>query len=148
MEIKGFFGEHRWLSNFWITPVEYEGIMYPSVEHAYQAAKTFDPNWREIVSRAETPKKAKYYGYRVPKREDWESVKLQIMEALVLNKFLRNEELKVRLILTGTGLLEETNSWGDTFWGVCNGVGENHLGKILMKVRESFSSSVGRASGS
>ena len=41
-----------------------------------------------------------------------------------------------RLINTGDAILIEGNTWGDTYWGVCDGVGENRLGKLLMEVRE------------
>lgn len=57
------------------------------------------------------------------------------MEALVLLKFAQNSDLRYRLLRTGDAYLEETNNWGDKFWGVCDGEGENHLGKIIMKVR-------------
>ena len=39
------------------------------------------------------------------------------------------------LIQTGDSVLIEGNTWGDRVWGVCNGVGENRLGRILMKIR-------------
>ena len=51
-------------------------------------------------------------------------------------KFTQNEELKSRLLATGTHLLEEGNTWGDKIWGTVDGEGENHLGKILMRVRK------------
>ena len=58
------------------------------------------------------------------------------MEDICRAKFTQNEELKKKLIDTGDATLIEGNTWNDTFWGVCNGVGENNLGKILMKIRE------------
>ena len=51
-------------------------------------------------------------------------------------KFTKHKDLKEKLLATGDAYLEETNHWHDTFWGVCKGKGQNHLGKILMEVRE------------
>jgi predicted NAD-dependent protein-ADP-ribosyltransferase YbiA (DUF1768 family) len=73
-------------------------------------------------------------GRSVKLRPDWESIKLDVMETAVRIKFT-DPELAAKLIATGDEELIEGNWWNDTFWGVCNGVGENHLGKILMKVR-------------
>jgi hypothetical protein len=64
------------------------------------------------------------------------------MESLVKEKFTRDTELGAKLVATGDEELVEGNYWGDTFWGVCRGVGQNHLGKILMKVREELRSNV------
>lgn len=54
----------------------------------------------------------------------------------VFEKFLQNPELRNRLIDTGNKILIEGNTWGDTYWGMCNGNGLNKLGEILMIVRE------------
>ena len=51
-------------------------------------------------------------------------------------KFAQNPELAMQLLATGTRYLEETNTWGDTYWGVCEGKGLNMLGKTLMQVRD------------
>ena len=51
-------------------------------------------------------------------------------------KFSTNESLKKRLLETGDEELIEGNTWNDTYWGVCKGVGLNKLGEILMRVRE------------
>jgi ribA/ribD-fused uncharacterized protein len=135
-EIKGFFGEYRWLSNFWPTDIVFDGAMYKTVEHAYQAAKIADPMARDIVRFAETPKKAKALSYKISMRDGWDYIKLGIMELLVERKFKNNPNLLQKLLDTNDAYLEETNTWGDTFWGVCDGIGENNLGKILMKIRE------------
>lgn len=136
MEIKGFFGRYRWLSNFWITPVQYEEQKYVSVEHAYQAAKSLNMLDRNYIAGLNSPKEAKAEGYKLNARPDWEDIKLDIMYQLVKDKFTRSSHLREWLKATGDTYLEETNTWGDTFWGVCDGIGENHLGKILMRVRE------------
>ena len=64
-------------------------------------------------------------------------MKLQLMERLLLKKFDDNHpQLQQMLLATGEEELVEGNYWGDVYWGVCNGVGENHLGKLLMKIRD------------
>ena len=68
-------------------------------------------------------------------REDWDRIKKRIMFKLVKDKFTRDETLRTKLLGTGNDLLVEDNTWGDTYWGKCNGKGKNHLGKILMRVR-------------
>jgi ribA/ribD-fused uncharacterized protein len=136
MAIQGFFGEYRFLSNFWYARVWYDGLEYSSVEHAYQAAKSLDKGDRIVIKNLAKPGEAKRYGGRVPIREDWETVKIDIMSDLVEQKFKLNSKLRAQLLATGNEWLEETNTWGDTFWGVCNGVGQNWLGAILMSVRE------------
>lgn len=132
--IKGFFKQYRFLSNFHVADVEFEGIVYPSTEHAFQAAKTLNIEERKKVAAAPTPKESKYLGRRLKLREDWEEVRISVMEAVCRDKFTRHEILKACLLATGESYLEETNYWGDRFWGV-DGTGENNLGKILMKIR-------------
>lgn len=134
-EIKGFFGKYRWLSNFWYAPVMYESIIYPTNEHAYQAAKSDNPLVRSLVVAIASPFDAKKWGYDISLRSDWETQKRGIMKSIVSDKFNRNKHLRVWLLATGDKYLEETNTWGDTYWGVCDGNGSNHLGYILMEVR-------------
>lgn len=136
--INGFFGKYRWLSNFEMATVELDGIEYPSTEHAYQAAKSTDPAERRRIRLAEKPAEAKRLGkpeIMQHKRADWQSVSLSVMEDLCRQKFTKHQDLKKKLLDTGDAYLEETNTWGDVFYGVCKGKGENHLGKILMKIR-------------
>jgi ribA/ribD-fused uncharacterized protein len=107
---------------------------YLTVEHAYQAAKTFDLDERRVIRKVNTPGEAKRLGKKVTMRQDWDLVKLKTMEFLLRQKF-SYEHLRDALIATGDAELIEGNTWGDTYWGVCNGVGENHLGKLLMTIR-------------
>ena len=132
--IKGFFGEYRFLSNFELGEVVFEGIKYPSSENAYQAAKSLNTDVREKFVNIE-PADSKKLGRKIIVRNDWEKVKYNVMYEIVLDKFTRNKNLGDLLINTGDKYLEETNHWKDTIWGVCNGVGKNWLGKILMDVR-------------
>ena len=134
-KISGFNGQWRFLSNFYETQITYEGITYPSVENAYQAAKTISQEERLKFVNI-TAKEAKSLGKKITLRDDWEQIKIQVMWNLIYEKFTRNRKLLSSLLLTGDTQIEETNWWGDRFWGVCKGEGENHLGKLLMKLRE------------
>jgi len=140
--IDKFEGEYRFLSNFWMSPLEYNGRTFHSVEQAYQFEKCDDLVYQNAIVKAEKPWKAKKIGKKksmeelgVEIREDWEEIKLDVMRKLVTIKF-KNPELRQKLINTGNAELIEGNWWNDKWWGVCNGIGENHLGKILMEVRE------------
>ena len=133
--IDSFSGEHAFLSNFFPSAIRFEGQTYPTVEHAFQAAKTSDPEERARVRDASTPARAKAVGRRVRLRAEWESVKVAIMTGFVREKFRRDEELRALLLATGERPLVEGNTWNDRFWGVVRGQGKNHLGKILMLVR-------------
>lgn len=143
-----FIKQYRFLSNFWETPVEFEGTVYPSAEHAYQAAKTLEPEYRESVLLTPTPGKAKRMGKHVPIRPDWDDVKLEVMETILRDKFgPHNAGLNELLSVTKGQELIEGNFWHDTFWGVClgskkcdcspdNPQGNNNLGLLLMKIRD------------
>ena len=133
--IRGFDGPYRFLSNFWACIVHMDGKDYRSLEHAYQAAKTLDEEERAWIRASSYAGIAKRKGRRVTIREDWDRIKRPIMFELVMDKFTRDESLKTKLLETGNALLVEDNTWGDTYWGKCNGEGKNHLGKILMRVR-------------
>ena len=88
--IKEFQGENRFLSNFHPCRIDWEGIIYPSVEHAYQASKTLDKNERLKIANLSTPGRAKRAGQKLEIRPDWEEVKVPIMESLVRQKFTRH----------------------------------------------------------
>lgn len=134
-KIESFQGEHRFLSNFWHVYVTYDGEVYPTVEHAYQAAKTLNPEFRKAICYATTGE-AKRMGRQVPMRPDWEAIKIDVMRDLLKQKFTEEPELRELLLATGDAELIEGNTWNDYFWGVCNGNGQNWLGKLLMEVRE------------
>lgn len=141
MDILEFQGDYRWLSNFWPCSVSLEGMQFNSVEAAYVAAKTTDAAVRKQVQELAKPGDCKRFGRGIKLRHDWETVKLQVMEELLRQKFTKGSALASKLIATGTSKIEEGNRWGDTFWGVCRGEGSNHLGKLLMKIRTELISS-------
>lgn len=152
--IYGFFNSYRFLSNFYIEP---DGT---HVEGEYQRAKcaeaqdrrrfhTFQDDTKPLLP----PDLCKHEGRRVKLRLDWEQpaesglpVKVSVMQFYVTKKFRDHPELAERLRDTRGLYLEETNPWGDTYWGVwviSQGEGRpakrrgiNMLGAILMQVRD------------
>lgn len=144
-KIAEFQGEYRFLSNFYPAEVVYEGITYPTSEHAYQAAKTLEVNERKKIAAIATPADAKKAGRALKLRDDWETVKFVVMEDVVRYKFAHHDDLRQQLCDTGDSYLEEGNDWNDRIWGVYQGVGENRLGKILMKIRAELQAAAARA---
>lgn len=134
--ITEFQKDYRWLSNFAPATVKLDGVMYPSVENAYQAAKTVLPEERHpfIICNANEAKKL---GRSVTMRNGWDSMKEEIMLDLLIQKYTI-PEYQQRLMATGEVLLSEGNYWNDRYWGVDlrTGKGENRLGQLIMKVRE------------
>jgi len=143
MKITSFKDEFSFLSNFSQCDIFNGGIYYPSVEHAYQASKTNNLVHKQHLSSTINihPAKAKQFGRRLNLRLDWEQVKIPIMEYLLILKF-NNIKLKNLLLSTNGYELIEGNTWHDNFWGACscekcvNKVKHNHLGKLLMKIRD------------
>ena len=115
--------------------------VFDSVERAYQYLKSNNPEYKMAI------KKATIKGSKIVARdyldnnkiaeyiEGFHDKKLEIMELLVNLKFEQNPDLLRKLISTGEKKIEETNTWKDIYWGISNGEGENHLGKILMNTR-------------
>ncbi len=137
-KIAGFFDEYRFLSNFYPSLITVQGMECPTVEHAYQALKFEDPAVQALVIMQRTPGQAKREGQQHSLRSGWEMDKLQVMRVLLAKKF-RIDYLHGQLLATGSAELEETNYWGDTYWGVCKGEGTNHLGRLLMELRAEHS---------
>lgn len=132
--IDTFTNEYRFLSNFYPSKVSYDGLEYPTVEHAYQSIKTIDKDMRLKIRNSKTAADAKKLGRKVELRKDWENIKFDVMLELLRQKFAI-PELRQLLLDTGDSELIESNWWGDVVWGVCRGVGKNHLGRLLMQVR-------------
>ena len=141
-----FAGEYRWLSNFWPADVRFGGFVFPTVEHAYQAAKTTDPAvWRFIASLPSAGQ-AKRGGRGLAMRPDWDSVKLSLMVWLVRQKFQNGVgaiTLRQKMRCTNGRSLVEYNYWHDNYWGICQcqrcmaiADAKNHLGHILTSVRD------------
>ena len=147
MKIDCFDGKYAFLSNFYSSPIApfKDGIVYPTVEHAFQAYKTTDINKRKEIAAQPTPGKAKHLGRHVELRDDWQEIRINVMYIALKEKF-KDLELQTKLLSTGNAELIEGNTWSDNFWGDCHCPkcrdikGENNLGKLLMKIREDYKS--------
>ena len=134
--IRMFAGHYHFLSNFYPSPIVIDGVFAaPTVEHGYQAWKAIRMEDAVSILKCKSPGQTKRVARSIEHRPDWDEVKLSVMEYMLSLKFARNSVLGARLIATGDAYLTEGNTWGDCFWGVCNGVGENHLGRLLMERR-------------
>ena len=138
-KIHGFFGAFRFLSNFYPCPngIGMGELVFPSVEHAYQAAKWPEHQRAQFVDVTAT--QSKRLGKLAPgfNSKKWNKTKYELMYALNWTKYDNNPILREKLVLTDGCDLSEMNSWGDKDWGTdVNGEGENNLGKILMRIRE------------
>ena len=133
--ITSFRGKYSFLSNFYNSPINIEGITYPTVEHFFQAMKSEDIEVRKIIALYATPAIAKKRGRQLILRKDWESVKDTYMIKGLLAKFITHKELQNKLIATAPKQLVEGNVWGDKYWGKCNNEGLNMLGLMLMFIR-------------
>ncbi|KAE8744479.1 hypothetical protein FOCC_FOCC008868 [Frankliniella occidentalis] len=146
-EITSFRGDYHFLSNFYKSPIVQDGIEYPTVEHAFQAAKCLDRSSKLSLVVNKNPVVVKRLGRRVQLRPDWESVKVDLMHEILSLKFAPNTEFATLLLATGEAKLIEGNRWHDNFWGACQcdkhrvTTGANHLGKLLMRVRDELRSS-------
>ena len=130
--ISEFRGKYFFLSNFYPAPVTYLGQSFKNNEAAFQSAKCPERS-NEFLNL--NPSDAKRLGRHVHLRDDLEDVKDDVMYDICRAKFMQNPNLARLLIETGVATLIEGNTWGDRVWGVCDGVGENRLGKILMQIR-------------
>ena len=136
--IDSFHGKYYFLSNFFDWSfTDKEGYFWPTSEHYFAAHKSKSQQGKDWIRQANNPATAKKRGRGIPIREDWEEIKFDVMWDALNYKFgTENDNLKKMLLDTLPHELIEGNYWGDTCWGVCNGVGENHLGKMLMRLRD------------
>lgn len=133
--IKGFVGDYKWLSNYESCRVAYEGRVYGSSEAAYHASKypSAERDTFILLSPDDAKKLSRKKGVD---KVVWDKKKEQVMREITLAKFSQNPELAAELLATGDRYLEETNWWGDQYWGVFKGTGKNRLGQILMDIRK------------
>lgn len=136
--IYGFSGEYRFLSNFYPIEFEVDGEMFTSSEQFYMASKCVDPNERAKIMKFDNPAMIKKLGRKVKLVDGWnDGLRDKAMMTALKAKF-STTRLKGSLYMTEGAYLEETNHWNDTYWGVCNGVGKNQLGKMLMWLRDEY----------
>lgn len=138
-----FESEYFWLSNFYEVPVKLGNLTFGSTEAAFQGCKykaalgdqRTQYEFLEDMIQA-NPSQSKKLGKRLSIDVDkWESIKVRCMREVVKAKFDQHDDLRLKLIETGAALLVEGNTWGDKFWGRCDGAGLNVLGSILMELR-------------
>ena len=109
-------------------------MQFKCSESIYQGIKTDRLEEFKDLDGYSAKQKAKTF----TERSDWRDIKINVMKLVLQLKFTQNPLLKKWLLATGDEYIEETNHWKDTYWGVCNGVGENNLGILLMKLRDHF----------
>lgn len=136
-----FRGEYAFLSNFYDAPITTRsGLVWPTVEHAYQAAKSTDPDFWELIHACRTPADAKRFGRTVVPRHNWNSLKIIVMARLIDMKFSQHPDLLTKLRTIDEPIVED-NWWHDNFWGSCTCPrcaeipGRNELGRILTDCR-------------
>lgn len=130
-----FRGDYYFLSNMYPASFVYRDFYFPSVEHAYVFMKCAYPEDCVEVLMTDSPFDVKKLGKTVRLKENWDSMKVAIMFEILKEKFSQNQNLRRRLLMIEDDIIEE-NTWGDTFWGVCDGSGSNHLGNLLMIIRD------------
>lgn len=129
-----FRNDYYFLSNMYPCRIVIDGIEYSCAEAAFQTMKLANAEDRKMFIGLDGYE-AKKLGRRVQLRPDWNTYRLAAMNIVVSNKFFQNGYLARKLLETGDDELVEVNTWNDTFWGVCNGKGQNWLGKLLMDLR-------------
>ncbi len=143
MLIDDFRGEYSYLSNFYKSPVRYQGLVYPCAENAFQAAKCPDHEVRIRYTVQNNPVRAKMMGKKEKLPPNWDGLSVHVMEDILRIKF-SDPSLARLLISTGDAELVEGNRWHDNKWGKCrcdkcrNKEAQNLLGKLLMKIRQEF----------
>jgi len=146
MAIEKFQGDYFFLSSMYSVKSGIElasGLIVPTVEHAYQAAKFYDPNAQEVILAARDGYKAKQIADGLeqqgsPVKHGWGETRVIVMTDLVDRKFRAGTRMANLLLATDNEYISEGNTRGDIFWGVDppgSDVGLNMLGHILMDQR-------------
>jgi len=132
--------QYQFLSNFYPSPMNLCGSLWPTVEHFYQAKRCVDPEEQEMIRNYRTAGEAKLYRPKNGFRDDWESVKDRYMARALYAKFDQNPDLAQMLLDTGDAILVHDTPWpgGDPYWGNGNKGrgGQNRQGQLLMQLRE------------
>jgi ribA/ribD-fused uncharacterized protein len=141
-------------SNLYQRPIEFEGLVYPTSEHAYQAGKASKPAVRDWILSAPTPALAAmaahglYVWDVVP---DWAQIKFDRMRRVLRAKFDQHPDLQELLLATGEARLVEAGTVSNAvnrLWGEVDGKGENMLGVMLMELRTAYRQPLVRAAKS
>ena len=92
----GFFSIQCFLSNFYRCDLVYRGQAYTCLEQGYQCSKAkicHDDQAFDAILRSDWPADMKRLGGDIVTNNQWEKLKLEIMEDLVFCKFKQNEIL-------------------------------------------------------
>ena len=155
MAIDNYRGDYAFLSNFYYSPITvrmeylpglFHRLAFPTLEHAYQASSVARFSDVLIIQSLREPGDAKRAAHEMQSVNDWHDRRLKVMNKLIDIKFWLDidvfthldgyiPEITKKLLDTGEEMLIEGNTWGDVYWGVCNGTGENNLGKLQMRRR-------------
>lgn len=133
------------LSNLYRREIEFEGRIFPTSEHAYQAGKALKPAVREWILAAPSPSLAAMAAHGLYTWDvvpNWASIKFDRMRAVLRAKFTQHSDLAEILVSTGTKRLVEVGSVNNAvnrLWGEINGKGKNMLGIMLMELRDQIS---------
>lgn len=128
-------------SNLYRRTVEFEGVVYQTSEHAYQAGKARKDEVRKWLMAAPTPAllaMAAHGLYVWDVHPDWSKIKFVRMKKILHAKFTQYEDLQELLLSTDNKRLVEVatvNNAVNRLWGEVNGKGKNKLGELLMEVR-------------
>lgn len=137
--IYGFKDEYRWLSNFTTLeyPLYFRNVQFDTTEQLYQACKCKRTE-QFLLFDGLTAAESKMFGKQVEIRSDWDKIRIPVMHRIQMLKY---QQPKFKALLRETiGLqIYECNNWNDHFFGCdYNLVGENHLGKIIMDIRDNY----------
>ena len=140
-EVIGFYPrEFYCLDNFSSFKVEHDGYLYSSVEEAYQALGFIEsaPEIADKIKNSHSAHEAQKIAYenKDKRQENWDEIKLLVMEDLLREKISQNPYVKKKLLETNNYMIVE-DSPKDSFWGWgINRNGQNQLGKLWMKLRD------------
>lgn len=138
-------------SNLYRRPIIFEGVEYPTSEHAYQAGKPRKAAVRDWLMAAPSPSllaMAAHGLYVWDINPDWSKIKFDRMKQVLLAKFTQHMDLAKFLLSTGDARLVESATVDNAvnrLWGEVNGVGKNMLGNLLMEVRTELRAAIGTA---
>lgn len=128
-------------SNLFKRAIIFEGVEFPTAEHAYQAGKARKQAVREWILSAPTPSlvaMAAHGLYTWDIVPNWSKIKFDRMREVLRAKYTQHEDLRTTLLSTGDARLVEscrTDNPVNRTWGEVNGKGLNMLGVLLMEIR-------------
>jgi hypothetical protein len=151
--ITKFKGQYDFLDPAYYCLAEYDGELYNSAEAAFLAAQFDSPYFLSMFRNPVLPIwRARELSKKLQRRRDWTpELALEVMRRVTLDKFSRTAKLRSALLASGDERIIAENNWHEQFWGCCtcdtrpgkfgrrsscSAPGLNHLGEILMAVRQ------------